>query len=625
MRAYTSLIAANMKLALREPVAVFFNYVFPLVFFFIAGQILGAGQGGIVNQVVTMVLVVGILGNGLFGGGIRAVQDREQNILRRFKVAPITPVPILTASIVTGWALYLPAVLITLALARAVYGMALPDRWLSLFVLVSVGVIAFRAVGLIIAAVANSTQESQILVQLVYLPMLFLTGATLPIPLLPEWAQTLAQFLPGTHLVTAIQGIMVRRETVFENWQPVLVLLITAVVSIFLAAQLFRWERGERIRTSAKLWLAAVVVPSLLLGGYHAYSREQVTKTRELYRDMMRSRNLLIRGARVFTADDGRVLESGSVFIRAGRIVIVYDGVPPETASLNAEVIEGAGKTVLPGLIDVRVNLTEAGGPHAPPSAPVPLPAARRALAGYLYSGIIAVRAIGAPDELVQRLRQSVSSGELLGAELFTCGPETEETGCMSGSVVDRIRAFSKFGPPGSGYVPSLAALDGLKHLFTRDPALINRPLVQQVNRPSLINGVRLFVERTAMQAPKDWPEWVKLGDDCLLRAHAAGIPLATGTDAGTPMVFHGPTVQHELKLWVRAGVPPSVALEGATANSARLLRAGDRIGMVREGYEASLLVVDGNPLEDISVLERISDVIYKGERIDRSEVIAHP
>ena len=51
-----------------------------------------------------MVLVIGILGNGLFGAGMRAVQEREENILRRYKVAPITPVPMLVASMVTGLA-----------------------------------------------------------------------------------------------------------------------------------------------------------------------------------------------------------------------------------------------------------------------------------------------------------------------------------------------------------------------------------------------------------------------------------------------------------------------------------------------------------------------------------------
>lgn len=46
-----------------------------------------ANEGGVITQVVTMVSVIGILGNGLVGAGMRAVQERENNILRRYKVA----------------------------------------------------------------------------------------------------------------------------------------------------------------------------------------------------------------------------------------------------------------------------------------------------------------------------------------------------------------------------------------------------------------------------------------------------------------------------------------------------------------------------------------------------------
>ena len=70
---------------------IFFNYLMPLIFFFVFAQAFHAEQGGAITQVVTMVTVIGILGNGLFGAGMRAVQERENNILRRYKVAPISP------------------------------------------------------------------------------------------------------------------------------------------------------------------------------------------------------------------------------------------------------------------------------------------------------------------------------------------------------------------------------------------------------------------------------------------------------------------------------------------------------------------------------------------------------
>jgi imidazolonepropionase-like amidohydrolase len=96
---------------------------------------------------------------------------------------------------------------------------------------------------------------------------------------------------------------------------------------------------------------------------------------------------------------------------------------------------------------------------------------------------------------------------------------------------------------------------------------------------------------------------------------------LVAGTDAGNPLVFHGPGIHREMQLWVAAGVAPAVALQAATYNNARLLRADNRIGLIRKGYEASLLLIDGNPLQDISATEHISMVLFKGERVDRSEL----
>ena len=131
MKAYVSLIAITLKLSIREKVVIFFNYIFPLIFFFAFGQILDARLGGMGMRIVSMVLVLGVLGNGLFGAGIRAVVERETNILRRYKVAPISPMPILTASIVTGLLLYLPVIVIIIYLAHWRWGTQQEeDRWL---------------------------------------------------------------------------------------------------------------------------------------------------------------------------------------------------------------------------------------------------------------------------------------------------------------------------------------------------------------------------------------------------------------------------------------------------------------------------------------------------------------
>ena len=76
MKAYTALTANELRLAFRNKQVLFFNYLFPLIFFFLLAMLLHAERGGAtVSMIVTNVLVIGVLGNGFFGAGVRAVQE----------------------------------------------------------------------------------------------------------------------------------------------------------------------------------------------------------------------------------------------------------------------------------------------------------------------------------------------------------------------------------------------------------------------------------------------------------------------------------------------------------------------------------------------------------------------
>ena len=419
---YLAMAAINLKLTFRDRTVIFFNYLFPLVFFFIFAQLFHAEQGGAIIQVLTMVLNIGILGSGFFGAGIRAVQEREANILRRFKVAPISAAPILVASLVTGLLNFLPSALMLVLLSHFMYGMELPERWFSLLIFVSIGSLAFRSLGLVIASVVNSMQESQIVIQLIYFPMLFLSGTTIPLSILPNWVQILAQFIPATHLMTGMQAILARNESLAQNASEAGALLLTMVLATFIGVKLFRWEKEEKIRGTAKLWLLAVLAPFLILGVYQAYSKDSVVKARLLNRDLQRSRSLLIRNARIFIGD-GRVIESGGVLVKNGKIERIFEGATPDPKELKAEAIEAAGKTLLPGLIDTNVHLAATGGFSEAPAESTPEKTMPRSLAAYLYSGITAVKSAGDPLDAILKVRALVNSGERLGAELFVYGP----------------------------------------------------------------------------------------------------------------------------------------------------------------------------------------------------------
>ena len=267
MKPYLAIIVMDIKLALRLRAVIFFNYLFPLIFFFTFATVLKKDSADIAF-VVTMSVTLGVLGSGFFGAGIRAIQERELGILRRYKVTPITPAPILVGSMVTGWIIFIPYIVFLLLMAHSLYQMPLPGNFIDLLVFISLGLIAFRALGLVIASVANTMQEGTILVQLFYFPMLLLSGATFPSEKFPAVMRIIHNFIPATYLVEGMKSIMLKNHSLLDkdNLLAVLVMVLTVFGGGLISMKLFRWEKEEKIRGSAKLWVLVILLPFIVAG-----------------------------------------------------------------------------------------------------------------------------------------------------------------------------------------------------------------------------------------------------------------------------------------------------------------------------------------------------------------------
>jgi ABC-type polysaccharide/polyol phosphate export permease len=138
----------------------------------------------------------------------------------------------------------------------------------GVFVLCTLGVISFASLGLIIASVMNTMQETQVINQLIWFAFIFLSGATFPLVLLSKYVQDAALFLPATYLVDATQRAM-NQSVQLTSLVPHLISLIgTAVIAFSLSVKLFRWDASEKVTRNAKLWALATIIPFILLGVY---------------------------------------------------------------------------------------------------------------------------------------------------------------------------------------------------------------------------------------------------------------------------------------------------------------------------------------------------------------------
>lgn len=104
---------------------------------------------------------------------------------------------------------------------------------------------------------------------------------------------------------------------------------------------------------------------------------------------------------------------------------------------------------------------------------------------------------------------------------------------------------------------------------------------------------------------------------------HDAGVPLLAGSDAGgfQLSLVPGLALHRELELLVDAGLTPLEALRAATSVPGRFLAPGDPSGVLAPGRRADLLLVDGNPLEDVGNIRRIAGVAVAGRWLDRAEL----
>jgi imidazolonepropionase-like amidohydrolase len=220
----------------------------------------------------------------------------------------------------------------------------------------------------------------------------------------------------------------------------------------------------------------------------------------------------------------------------------------------------------------------------------------------------------------------------LTSADRFAAQLTVEE---LAAGVAEARKAGRKTAAHAEGTEGILNALragvDSIEHgSYLTDDAIELMQRQGTVYVPTFAVRQRIFTEGRAAGVPDFIQSQVDRAIEAhtasLRRAHAAGLTVAMGTDAGASIFPHGDTPR-ELVEYVRLGFNPMAALLTATRHAAELLGLGDRLGTLEPGKLADLIVVDGDPLADMDLLTRPGTVrlvlIGGAPVVDRDALLA--
>lgn len=386
--------------------------------------------------------------------------------------------------------------------------------------------------------------------------------------------------------------------------------------------------------------------------------------------------SILLRGGRVFTAGASGVVDNGFVHIEGTRITGVGSASDlPEDSDVEL-VVDTSGKTVLPGLFNNHAHLAWDGVNDLARQAlhDAPEISAYKCAANMLRSlaaGVTTVRDLGMNETNIFA-KQAIAQKVFRGPHLLICGRAIVQTGghtywcCreadgdtgMRQAVREQVRQGADLikimgchdrleftdeelravideshrnGLPITAHATYDACIrrmvefgiDTLEHGGQMSDETIDVLLKKGITIVTTLSPLVLQAERGLEWGVPSWKVVERqkaIADksrfESLVKAAQAGVPIAFGTDAGSPVVPHD-AIAPELRFMIQLGIcaDQTAALLSITRVSAEMNKLiGDR-GTLERGKRADVLVVDGDPTTDIMTLENVAEVYLDGRR----------
>ncbi len=244
MTAFARLTSALAKRTLRDPAAVFFMLAFAPFYAVVMGLIFGNDPrpefGGVgyvdANLVDFSAIVVAIAGLVLVP--IDLVGQRETGALRRFRATPLRPIAYVAADLLVRWVIALVGIGLMIGVGVLGFGARPEGSLAGVLIMAALGTLVFLALGYALTAVVPTLGVAQLIGNVLVYPLIILSGATVPLALLPAGVQAAAQASPLTQLVVGLQGAWAGTPA----WTPVVALTGVLAAATLVAARYFRWE-----------------------------------------------------------------------------------------------------------------------------------------------------------------------------------------------------------------------------------------------------------------------------------------------------------------------------------------------------------------------------------------------
>lgn len=247
MRGFWKLTWIECKLYFRFPIGAIFTLALPLMVLILLGSIFGnapspiyGGYGSVdVSVPAYSAMVIAI--SALISLPVNLAIYRERGILRRFRATPVSPIAVLGAQLVMQFLMTLIGMLLLIVAGKLIFGLRFAGNVLSVLIAFLLGCLSFFSVGMILAGLIPNVRVASVVGNVLLQPMVYLSGATIPLEVMSPGMRNFIRFIPLTHVVTLLKGLWMG-DAWSQHQTEVIVLGVILVVASMVAVKVFRWE-----------------------------------------------------------------------------------------------------------------------------------------------------------------------------------------------------------------------------------------------------------------------------------------------------------------------------------------------------------------------------------------------